>query len=192
MYVKDRMNKNTVSAAENISIAKALIIMKESRHKRLPVVDAENRPVGVIDQRSLEAVGSAKFLLAHTKISDIMEPNFFKIKEDTVIEECALLMKETKTGFVCVVNDEGVLTGVITSYDVLKGLMKLMDIRSEGCRAIIVGRDMKKVIETLSDNEITSIYTDGDNTIVKFNAKDAEEAKEKLSDSFEVLYFKKS
>lgn len=190
MYVKDRMNKNVVSVQENISIAKTLILMNESRHKRLVVVDADQKPVGIIDRQSIESLGTAKFLLANTKISDVMEASFFKADENMLVEDCALIMKDNKAGFLPVVNSANILTGVITSYDMLKGLMKLMDIRGEGCRCILAGRNIKKAAEVLKDLDILSIYTDNENTVVKFYTPNAKEAKELLESNFEVLYFK--
>ncbi len=190
MYVKDRMNKKVVFVSENLSVAKALAAMNESNHKRLPVVDAQNKPIGVIDRRSIDALGTARFVLANTKITDIMDSGLFKVSEEMLVEDCALVMKDNKTGFLPVVDKNGILTGVITSYDMFKGLMKLMDIKGEGCRCIVEGREIGKITEVLSDCDIRSIYTDEENTVVKFDTNDFENAKKKLEEQFNVLYIK--
>lgn len=191
MFVKDRMNKNVIYVKDNISPVKTLVIMKESKHKRLPVVDADGRPVGVIDQRSIESVGSAGFIFTNTRLSDIMDTNFYKINESTLIEDCALVMKENKTSFLPVVDGNNILTGVITSYDVLKGLMRLMDIRGEGCRLVVKSTDVAGLASLVArSGQIKNIILDGDSTIIKFESANADEIKERVNAQYDVMYFK--
>ncbi len=191
MFVKERMNKNAVSVRENISPAKAIVIMKESRHRRLPVVNEQNVPVGIIDQHNIEMLGTAGSFFSGTKVSDVMNTNFFKINENTLIEDCALTMKDNKTAFLPVVDNDNVLTGVITSYDVLKGLMKLMDIRGEGFRLVVKSNDIAGIANIVSRNgKIRSIITDNDTTIVKFDSSDGNDVKERVNAQYNVLYFK--
>lgn len=190
MYVKDRMNKNVITVQENLLLSKAIGIMRENRHRRLPVVDAMNRPVGILDQRGIENVDGASFMLSNTKISDVMQTGFFKINENALIEECALMMKENKVGFVPVVDNTGGITGVITSYDMLKGLMKLLGASGDGCRVIVKGTNFKKLLSVLSDCDVQSLYIDGGNTIVKFTTNDIDTVKYALTNYFELLYLK--
>ncbi len=191
MFVKERMNKNVVYVKENLTLAKTLVTMKESKHRRLPVVNAENKPIGIIDQRSIEAVGSAGFMFSSTKLADIMDTSFYKINESTLIEDCALVMKENKTAFLPVVDGNDNLSGVITSYDVLKGLMRLMDIRGEGCRMVVKSTDVAGLAGLVArSGSIKNIIVDGENTIIKFDSANGDEIKERVNAQYDVVYFK--
>ena len=177
MYVKDRMNKNAVTVQENTSLSKALSVMREFNHRRLPVVDAMNRPVGIVDKSGIENISGASFMLSNTKISEVMQTGFYKINENALVEECALLMKENKAYFVPVVDNAGSIVGVITSYDLIKGLMKLLGVSGDGCRLIVKGTDINKLLAVLKDCEIQSVYTDNGNTIAKFFTNDIDTVK---------------
>lgn len=190
MYVKDRMNKNAVTVQENTSLSKALNVMREFDHRRLPVVDAMNRPVGIVDKSGIENISGASFMLSNTKISEVMQTGFYKINENALVEECALLMKENKAYFVPVVDNAGSIVGVITSYDLIKGLMKLLGVSGDGCRLIVKGTDINKLLAVLKDCEIQSVYTDNGNTIAKFFTNDIDTVKYALKNYFDLLYLK--
>ena len=190
MFVKDRMNKNVVFVQGNISLAKAVSVMKESRHKRLPVVDENNKPVGVIDRYDIEALGSPNFLLSNTKANDIMQTGYNIINENTLLEDCALVMKENKTNFLPVVNNDNELAGVITGFDVLKGLMKLIGISGEGCRMMVNSVDVAGIANLISrSGSIKSVIVDNGCTIIKFDSDNGEEIKERVNTQYDVVYF---
>ncbi|MBQ8941912.1 MAG: CBS domain-containing protein [Firmicutes bacterium] len=190
MFVKERMNKNAVFVHENVSLAKAVSIMKESRHKRLPVVDENNKPVGVINRYDIEALGSPNFLLSNTKVGDIMESSCNKINENSLLEDCALVMKDNKTNFLPVVNNDNELAGVITGFDVLKGLMKLISINGEGCRMMVNSVDAAGIANLVSrSGKIKCIIVDNGCTIVKFDANNSDEVKERVNAQYDVVYF---
>ena len=190
MFVKDRMNKNTISVNENTTLAKTLALMKESKHKRLPVTDDGGRPVGVANRYEIEAVGTSGLVLSGTKIRDIMSARFFKVNENTLLEDCALVMKDNKAAFLPVVDNDNVLSGVITSFDVLKGLMRLIDISGEGCRMMVNSPDAAGIASIVGrGGNIRSIFIDDGVTVVKFYAQNASEIKDRVNSQYDVIYF---
>ncbi|MBQ9519139.1 MAG: CBS domain-containing protein, partial [Firmicutes bacterium] len=134
---------------------------------------------------------SASFLFSNTRLVDVMDTNFYKINESTLIEDCALVMKENKTAFLPVVDGSNTLTGVITSYDVLKGLMRLMDIRGEGCRLVVKSTDVAGLSALVArSGKIKNMIVDGENTIIKFESNDGSEIKERVNSQYDVVYYK--
>lgn len=168
MFVKDIMTKNPVSVPLDYPISKAYKLINEKGFSQLPVVDKDNKLVGLITESSLEEVSPSSnlsdyeinYLLNQTKLRDIMQTGIFVIMEDTIIENAALIIKENRISSICVIDKDKRLCGIITKTDVLKALIDTMSIRSSGTRFYMITNKGKNIFKELSDyfaNENISI-----------------------------------
>ncbi len=159
MFVKDIMTQNPIYVPLDCSVSKAYKLMNENGFSQLPVVDKENKLVGLITENSLEEVSPSSnlsdyeinYLLSKTKIRDIMQTGIFVITENTIIENAALIIKENRISSICVIDDEKHLSGIITKTDVFKALIDIMGIKATGTRYFMITDKNKNVFKELSD-----------------------------------------
>jgi CBS domain-containing protein len=146
---EDLMTANPVSLRDAATIREAIAFLIDKNISGAPVIDEAGRPVGVLSQHDIvvhdretinyatpfhEVVEPGSALAKHladdfqienvdqTEVRDLMTPVVFSVRLDTpapkVIEEMVAL----KVHRLFVVDDNGVLVGVITALDVLRHL----------------------------------------------------------------------
>ncbi|KAF2069059.1 hypothetical protein CYY_009623 [Polysphondylium violaceum] len=121
------------------TLADALEIMVKEGFKSIPVVDkSTNQLLGVITDRDLRTYCKSIFnytlkevmdTLAQHKISDILPPFHLcqKVKEDTLINESAKILKQVNINCLPVVTNDNQLSGVITRSDMLDHLIRILE-----------------------------------------------------------------
>jgi acetoin utilization protein AcuB len=142
MLVGEWMSKNVISTTEDASMMRARKILKEKCVRRLPVVDAENRLVGIVTERDImKASPSAAttldvyemtYLLSEIKVKDIMVPNPSRIRPTDTVEKAALIMRNKKIGGLPVVDADGKVVGMITDTDIFRLLISITGIDQGG------------------------------------------------------------
>lgn len=125
--VKDWMTYGVVSVTSDTTLPVAHKIMTENEVRRLPVVD-EGKLVGIItlsDIRSAETVPSSSlsmwelnYLLSRLTVGEMMARNPVTITALESIGKAALTMLEHKISGLPVVDEAGLLVGVITESDI--------------------------------------------------------------------------
>jgi CBS domain-containing protein len=102
----------TVRADETITSGHADMEMGAFRH--LPVVDAQGRLVGIVSDRDLlRALGRPRA----TTIAEIMSRNPVTVRADNAAHLAARIMLDRRIGALPVVNDEGLMIGLVTVTD---------------------------------------------------------------------------
>lgn len=154
MYkAKEIMSAPAISVNENQTLQEVLELLAKHRFSGAPVVDAENRVIGVIsdtdiiryshqinviplsnlsgwispyaDISDLASIRKGYELLTKTKTSQIMTKKVYTVNEDAEANEVAQLMNRRKINRVPVVNSEGKLVGIITRADMVQCMAKL-------------------------------------------------------------------
>ena len=102
MYVSERMTRYPATVMPNYSVSKAYQIMTEGHYSQLPVVDSDNKLIGLVTEKLLAEVNPSSatslsvyeinYLLSKTKVQDIMKTGIFKINKDALIEDAAIIM----------------------------------------------------------------------------------------------------
>jgi acetoin utilization protein AcuB len=158
MFVYERMTAKPVCVEPTVSVSKAFTVMTESRHSQLPVVDKDNRLVGLVTEKLLAEVNPTKatslsvyeinYLLSKTKVSDIMKTGIFSVNQNALVEDAALIMKENRIGSLPVTDDKGLLVGIVTRVDIFKAFIDILGIKAVGTR---IGINVKGDINTVAD-----------------------------------------
>lgn len=146
MYVYERMTKRPTTVTEDYSIAQAYQIMNECRYSQLPVVNSENKLLGLLTEKAMAEYSPSKasslsmyelgYILTKTKVKDVMAKKVFTVTKDTFIEEAAVLMKENRINSLPVV-ENGYLIGILTKTDIFSAFIDLMGTKSQGARITI-------------------------------------------------------
>ena len=141
MRVQDVMTKGVISITKYEPIMQVADILTEKNISGLPVVDKDRRVLGIITQADiLSMIGVSrehtfKDLLKHMlgeplplrkmgdTVGDIMTSPALTIKPDANIAEAVKIMDERKIRRLTVVDDKGVLIGIVTRADILKAVI---------------------------------------------------------------------
>ncbi|MCJ7784682.1 MAG: CBS and ACT domain-containing protein [Desulfobacterales bacterium] len=151
-FMRERIQRSPVTIHPEASFfeARSLIYDKGIRH--LPVVDKENRLVGIVTESDIREAGPSDVamlsvkeltdLLGTIKVSELMVPRekVITITPDTLIEEAIQLMHDNKIGCLPVV-DEGKLYGIFTETDALAHLVDIFGFKQKGTRLTVALED---------------------------------------------------
>ena len=197
MYVREYMVTPVITVTPDTLIDDALRIMHQHHIRRLPVVD-RGKLVGLVTRNGLrEAVPSSAvplsiwgthYQLSKLKLRDVMITDVVTVTPDTTIEEAAVLGQQHKIGTLPVVDEKGILVGIITGTDLLRLLAQVLGFGQKGVRLHIFGCPggtgevhHRRIMEMLSKHpvEILSAFpvkltdTDREDFIVHLDTEDA-------------------
>ena len=116
MLVENWMATNVIAVKPDTSLLKCRNLLKEHQIRRLPVVDDQNRVVGIISDRDVKGASPSKatalevhemqYLLAELKAKDIMTAKPVTIKPWDSVEQAAIIMMDKKFGGLPVVSED--------------------------------------------------------------------------------------
>ncbi|MGH1468581.1 MAG: CBS domain-containing protein [Bdellovibrionales bacterium] len=120
--IKTEMATFPITTELKMPVEEIHMYMNERGIRHLPVVDDNERLIGVVSERDVLAA-KGKGLLAE----DVMSTNPFIVDEDanlcTVVEN----MADYKYGSVLIVDSENTLKGIFTTIDALRLLTRFLD-----------------------------------------------------------------
>ena len=123
MLVKRVMSKKVVSVSVPGSREKVLDLMRKENKAVLPVVKEDNNKlVGVVTRSDLINNPDEE------QIAMLMSRNLIIASPDEVVEDVAKRMIENDVRRVPVVNDDGELVGIITSFDIVSQALTKIDV----------------------------------------------------------------
>ncbi len=160
MLVRERMSREPVTIAPDVSVSDALRLMHERKVRRLPVLDSHGKLVGIVaDQDLLYAspspvsslsVWEMHYLLARLKVEEVMTHKVITVEEDTPLEEAARIMADNKIGGLPVLC-EGKLVGIVTETDLFKIFLELLGARQPGVRVTALIPDTKGTLAKITN-----------------------------------------
>jgi CBS domain-containing membrane protein len=128
MRVQDYMTPKVFTLRADKKMIAVQEIMSWARIRHIPVVDAQNRVVGMISHRDLlHAALSSMAVVAPVersrhlgviRIGDVMKAPVQTIGPEAPVQQAAQLMRDGKIGCLPVIVDEK-LAGIISEYDLL-------------------------------------------------------------------------
>ncbi len=144
---QDIMTKNVLTIGPDTKVLEAAKIFLEKHYNGLPVVDANNKLVGILTQMDLVSQNQkiempsyfmlldaaipmqlpSKFekdleKMAANTVKDLMQTDVTTIEPDTPLELISTYMVETKRYSLPVIH-EGVLVGIVGREDVLRAMI---------------------------------------------------------------------
>lgn len=142
MLVREVMTNDVLSVSKYETIVHVANILSEKNISGLPVVDRENKVIGIITQAdilSMVGVGKEhtfkdllKYMLGEPLpgrkmgdiVGDIMTSPAVTIRPDANVAEAVQIMDERKIRRLTVVDDKNKLIGIITRADILKAVIR--------------------------------------------------------------------
>jgi acetoin utilization protein AcuB len=148
MLVIDLMTKDVSTVTRETPVLEALKIMLERGFRRLPVVDEDGHPVGVVSQRRIEALKPhsgfpslwqmGPWAARHT-VGEVMNRKLVTVKPYDTVELATAKAQRLKVGSLLVVED-GKIAGVVTTNDIFYNVVNpTLGIGDTGSRVVIAG-----------------------------------------------------
>jgi acetoin utilization protein AcuB len=160
MLVKNWMSKPAITIDENESMNDAIKLLKNHDIKMLPVMRKGNL-IGVITDRDLKRASASDatsleihellYLLSNIKIKNIMTKDPVTVPPDYTIEETAEILLKHKISGVPVVDDYGIVVGVITQNDLFRIIMSLTGVEKKGIQFGVEVEDRPGSIKEVTD-----------------------------------------
>lgn len=122
---KDVMTSNPSTCREENTVYDAVRIMNREDCGVVPIVDEMDRCVGIITDRDI----CLRTVLEHlepedTPISELMSSDVMTCRETDDIETVLDIMEREQIRRIPVINDENILTGIISEGDLAKSEVK--------------------------------------------------------------------
>jgi CBS domain-containing protein len=144
ILVKDVMTKNVIAVKKDTKVSELIEILTKNRISGVPVVDEENRVIGIVSEADLlfttktgkirglreflkRLIGEEYSTLAtplsgDLKVEDIMTSPVITASPDMDIEEASKILSEKRIKRLPVVDENGKLIGIITRHDLVSAI----------------------------------------------------------------------
>jgi acetoin utilization protein AcuB len=152
MLVKDRMTSNPVTITPDTSFPEAFRIIREKRIRHLPVVDEQDKLLGVVTQTDLlhaspsvatpSTIFEMSYLLANLHVREVMNSPPITVSEHAPLEEAARVMVDKKIGCLPVMRD-GTLRGMITETDIFEAFVEVLGGGGASVRVTVLVPDVR-------------------------------------------------
>jgi len=159
MYVSDWMTKKVFTVDADDYLSDAVVLMRERGIKHVPVA-RNGKLKGIVSDRDIKEYSPSKatsldiyelhYLLAKTKIREIMKPRVVTTARDTPVEEAAMTMLDETIGCLPVLED-GELVGIISDRDIYRALVDITGVRHGGHRICVTIEDRPGSIREVGD-----------------------------------------
>ena len=135
MFVKLWMHREVITVAPNETIANTCGLMDEHRIRRIPVIDQDNKLLGIISKEDLKkALPSAvdasldetsRALANQVKVETFMTRTPITVAPTDTLEKVAAIMRKHKIGGIPVI-EEDFLVGIITDSDIFNAFEEVL------------------------------------------------------------------
>lgn len=179
MMVGRCMTKNPVTVTPDVSVPEAQAIMRREKIKRLPVLDKNNRLVGIVTAtdliHALPSPASAldiyelHYLISKLKVEAVMTKKVLTTIEDCAIEDAARVMNENDISGLPVMRGD-LLVGIITESDLFELFIELFAARRRGLRVTMMIPEQKGELAAIA----STIAREGGN-ILSFASFDGDD-----------------
>lgn len=148
MLIADCMTRHPILIPPGMLASEAQKILSENHIRHLPVVEGGKRLAGLVTRQQLllkaDSVGSLNVweisrYLADLQVAQVMVKarDVQTITADRTIERASLIMAERKIGCLPVVEDDNIVTGIVTETDLLRAFQEMLGLPTPGVRVTV-------------------------------------------------------
>ncbi len=172
MFVSKSMTSNVVTVNKDAGIFEAKDKMAAYCIRHLPVIEEDNRLIGIITDRDIRSALPSDVLhdyesceekekekVSNLKVKDIMTINPVTVSPSYTIQDVLLLVLKTKVGAFPVVDEKGKLKGIISVDDLLRAFVNVLGIGEPGTLLCILVEEklgqMKKIVDAITEENVS-------------------------------------
>ena len=159
MLVRERMTRHPVTVSPDTPISEALNLMRREKVRRLPVLDREERLVGIVLEKDLLyaspspatslSIYEMHYLLSKLTIAEVMSREVITVDEITPLEEAARIMADGRISGLPVMRGDQ-LVGIITETDLFRVFLEMLGAREKGVRMTLQVPDQKGMLASIT------------------------------------------
>ena len=170
MFVSQSMTRKVITIDQEADIFEAQEKMAHNRIRHLPVIDPQDRLIGIVTDRDIRSALPFKLFkdpgleadkedISDLKIKDVMTQNPRTISADDTIQDALLLIQDLRVGALPVVDDQGKLKGIISVRDLLRAFINVLGIGESGTLlGILVEEEvgqLKKIVDAITEENVS-------------------------------------
>jgi acetoin utilization protein AcuB len=148
MYISEYMTSDPITISSAVFLPEARRILNEFHIRHLPVVDRENKLVGIVSDRDLRSAYPSSVttrgdkILAFeqvekTTVADMMTTTCSTLGPDATLDDALLIFDRDKVGGIPVVSEDNVVLGIFSLLDLTAAYRKLFGVAEEG--SVLIG-----------------------------------------------------
>jgi acetoin utilization protein AcuB len=160
------MTRRVVTVGPETGIFEIQELMAEKRIRHVPVVEKDNKLVGIVSDRDLRGALPFRYLqdgtspeekakLQGLRAKDLMTRKVFTISPGFTIQDALLMIQNSKVGALPVVDDEGRLRGILSVRDLLRAFINVLGIGQPGTLLCILVEEkvgqLKKIVDAITE-----------------------------------------
>jgi acetoin utilization protein AcuB len=170
MFVSRSMTRKVITVAPDEGIFKAQELMAANKIRHLPVVETDGRLIGIVTDRDIRSALPYKFIkespsgkekkkLSELKIKNIMTQNPMTISPTHTLQDALLMIQDARVGALPVVDENGILGGIISVRDLLRAFINVLGIGQPGTLLCILTEEkvgqLKKIVDAITEENIS-------------------------------------
>jgi len=117
--VKVIMTKDPITVVADDNVETATKILKKYRIEHLPVIDADNKLIGILSFYDLWEMNKCREEYKNIKVKEIMTKHVAKLNPNDKVGSVAEIFLENLFEAIPIVDDDNVLVGIVTMVDVI-------------------------------------------------------------------------
>ena len=170
MFVSRSMTRQVITTDPDARIFDAQELMHANDIRHLPVVEKDNKLVGIVTDRDIRSAlpysffkksldAAEKEKIAELRVKDIMSPKPISVSPTYTIQDALMLIQDSKVGALPVVDQDGKVTGIISVRDLLRAFINVLGIGEPGTLLCILVEEqvgqLKKIVDTITAENIS-------------------------------------
>jgi acetoin utilization protein AcuB len=164
------MTHKVISIDPDTGIFEAQELMAENKIRHLPVTAPDGRLIGIVTDRDIRSALPYKFFkkssseekkndVSQLKIKDIMTRDAITISPTYTIQDALLIIQDANVGALPVVDEDGILKGIISVRDLLRAFINVLGIGEPGTLLCILVEEkvgqLKKIVDAITEENIS-------------------------------------
>lgn len=170
MFVSNSMTRKVITVEPETGIFKAQELMAEHKIRHLPVIEPSGRLIGIVTDRDIRSALPYKFFkqslseeekknFSELTLKNIMTPDPITISPTYTIQDALLMIQDSRVGALPVVDEKGILTGIISVRDLLRAFINVLGIGEPGTLLGILMEEkvgqLKKIVDAITEENIS-------------------------------------
>ncbi len=170
MFVSRSMTRKVITVAPETSVFEAQELMADNRIRHLPVVDKNQRLIGIVTDRDIRSALPYNFIkdscsaeqreqICALTVKDIMTRDPISISPTYTIQDALLMIQKSNVGALPVVDVDGKLSGILSVRDLLRAFINVLGIGEPGTLLCILVKEevgqLKKIVDAITEENIS-------------------------------------
>lgn len=172
MFIANYMTANPLTITADVLLPEARRLLDEHHFRHLPVVDSDNRLIGVVSDRDLRSAAPSTILddntrekhfkiFQQTPVSEIMSTNCSCVGIDASLDDALIVFNRDKVGALPIVAEDDTVIGIFSMRDLTAAYKKLFGAAENGFSLIAVldearsDTSLSRIALLLEQNNIT-------------------------------------